>query len=175
MQPIYLSYPPSDYAFAHRLVADLQAAGYAVFVDAVGEPGTLAWAGETRRAIHTSGAVIMLLSPAEGRRVGTRHEGVLALRGGKPFFVLRRSVGTLPRYARRATVLDARGDYRALLADLLAVLPSAEALLHAPSPIARPQPRPPRLPNRRRRRMVQALLALAALVTLGIVLGGVPM
>ena len=176
MQPIYLSYPPSDYAFAHRLVADLQAAGYVVFVDAVGEPGTVAWANETRRAIRASGAVIMLLKPAEGRRVGTRHEGVLALRGRKPFFVLRRSAGPLPRYARRATVLDAQGDYHALLRALFTVLPSAEALLRAPSPVRRRQPRPPRLPNRRRRRVVQALLVLGALlvVALGIVLGGVP-
>ena len=174
MQPIYLSYPPSDAAFAHRLVADLQAAGYVVFTDAVGEPGTVAWANETRRAIRTSGAVIMLLAPAEGRRIGTRHEGVLALRGHKPFFVLRRSAGVLPRYAQRATVLDARGDYAALLRALLAALPAAEQLLNAPSPLRRPPRRPPRLPNRRRRRIVQALLALGALLLALVVLGGVP-
>ncbi len=177
MQPIYLSYPRSDAAFAHRLVADLQTAGYVVFVDAVGEPGTVAWANETRRAIRASGAVIMILAPAEGRRVGTRHEGVLALRGRKPFFVLRRSAGALPRYAQRATVLDARGDYSALLRELVAALPPADVLLSAPSPVTRPQPRPPRLPNRRRRRIVQVLLVLGALLlcaALGIVLGGVP-
>ena len=106
MQHLYISYPDERLRFAHRLVEDLQAAGYPVFVDAVSSVGTMSWAAETRHAIRTCGAVLMVLSPAEGRRVGIRHEGVLAKRRHKPVYVLRRSPGDLPRYLTEATVID---------------------------------------------------------------------
>lgn len=175
MQSIYVSYPESERAFAHRLVADLQGRGYMVFVDAVGSPGSPAWANETRRAIRSSGALVMLLSPEEGRRTGTRHEGVLAVRGNKPFIVLQHTPGELPRYAQDAVVIDSAQDYYTVLQTVIDELPSALSLLKAPPPAPRAQPRPPRQPRfaRRRRRILLAILLLV-LITLGIVFGIIP-
>jgi hypothetical protein len=123
MQHLYISYPENDYAFAHRLVDDLQAAGYPVFVDAVSSIGTMAWAAETRHAIRTCGAMLMVLSLTEGRRIGIRHEGVLAKRRHKPVFVLLRSPGDLPRYLADATVIDfADEHYETALVTLVRAL-----------------------------------------------------
>ncbi len=181
MQHLYISYPDSDYAFAHRLVEHLQAAGYPVFVDAVSSVGTMAWAAETRHAIRTCGAVLMVLSPAEGRRTGIRHEGVLAKRRQKPVVVLRRTPGDLPRYLDHAAVIDCADEQiEAALPQILAVLPPVAELIRAdgPAPPRRPR-RPPRHPAlaRRRRRLVMALAmigVLALCVTLGIALGIIP-
>lgn len=177
MQPVYISYPDSEREFAHRLVEDLQMRGYMVFVDAVGSPGSPAWAHETRRAIRSSGALVMILSPEEGRRTGTRHEGVLAVRGNKPFFVLQHTPGELPRYAQGATVIDSAQDYDTVFRTLIDALPSALSLLKAPTPVPRPQPRPPRQPRFARRRRYIVIAALALLVgciALGIVFGVIP-
>jgi hypothetical protein len=168
MQHLYISYPENDYAFAHRLVDDLQVAGYPVFVDAVSSIGTMAWASETRHAIRTCGAMLMVLSPAEGRRIGIRHEGVLAKRRHKPVYVLRRSPGDLPRYLTDATVIDFDDDhYAAALATLLGALASVEGFLMTtePAPPRRPR-RPPRHPDlaRRRRRVVMVVMLIAALL-----------
>jgi hypothetical protein len=172
MQHLYVSYPPADYAFAHRLVEDLQAAGYLVFVDAVSNVGTMAWAAETRQAIRAAGAILMIMSPEDGRRVGTRHEGVLALRRNKPIFALRRSPGDLPRYLLDAQEIDFCGDYARALAALLAALPQAPDLIAAPATIT-PR-RPPRPQNSRRRRIVWTItiiLALSACVAAVMLLG----
>lgn len=181
MQPVYISYPEDEYDFAHQLIADLQDANYVVFVDAVSAPGSPAWASETRRAIRSSGALIMILSPQDGRRTGTRHEGVLALRGNKPFVVIRRTPGDLPRFAQQPGVveLDGTGDYHRLLDALKSALPAPETLLLADTPVrrlpARP-PRPPQLARRRRRIFVTALLALMLLcLAAGVVLGQIPL
>ncbi len=176
MRPIYISYPDSESEFAYRLVKDLQAVGYVVFMDAVSSPGSTAWAKETRRAIHSSGALIMVLSPEDGRRTGTRHEGVLALRGNKPFFVIQRTPGELPRYAQEATVIDCSGDYDVALRALLAQLPSGVELLK-PVPRPKPQPRPPRHIRRGRQRLVRIGLGFGLLLlcaALGVVLGVIP-
>jgi hypothetical protein len=129
MQYIYLSYPPDDYDFAHRLVEDLQDAGYPVFVDAVRDAGTMGWAAETRRAIDTSGAVILILSLSDPRPTGIRHEGVVANRKHKPVIVVARSRGLVPRYLGSATVVDFTGSYTAGLDAVLGVLPNAVHLL----------------------------------------------
>lgn len=177
MQPLYVSYPESEYNFAHRLVEDLQTRNYSVFVDAVGSPGSPAWANETRRAIRNSGALIMILSPEEGRRTGTRHEGVLALRGNKPFIVLQRTPGELPRYAQGATVIDCSGDYEIAFNQILDALPSALSLMRSLTPAPR-SPRPPRQPKYARQRRVVTIAVvialLAACIVLGIVFGIIP-
>ncbi len=150
MQHLYISYPPSDYDLAHRLVDDLQAAGYAVFVDAVSETGSIAWASETRRAIRTCGALIMLLTDSR-RRVGIRHEGILANRRHKPVFVLAGAPHNLPRYLLRGTVIPYTGDYEAARDQLLGKLPSAAYLLTSePLPQRRQLPLPPQSRSRRR-------------------------
>ena len=181
MQHIYVSYPEDDHVFAHRLVNDLQVAGYAVFVDAVSQKGTVAWAAETRQAIRSCGAVLMVLSPEDGRRVGMRHEGVLAKRRQKPVVVLRRSPGDVPRYLAQATAVDCMSDddYDRALADLINVLPPAGLLLAAPNPMPVRVRRPPRQPEqaRQRRRVVIAvsvLVVLAVLVLAGIAFGVIP-
>ena len=170
MQYLYVSYPDHDYAFAHRLVADLQAAGYVVFVDAVAALGTMAWAAETRHAIRAAGAVLMILDPARGRRVGMRHEGVLAGRRRTPTFVLLRSSGDLPRYLGRTTVIDFSAEYDAPLARLLAGLPSPAELLAAEAPVRRPLRRPPRHRDSRWREwLVWTLVAVAVLALCSLV------
>jgi hypothetical protein len=185
MQHLYLSYPENDYAFAHRLVEDLQAAGYPVFVDAVSSVGTMAWAAETRHAIRTCGALLMVLSPADGRRIGIRHEGVLAKRRHKLVCVIRRSPGDLPRYLQDAVVVDSfddlDGSYERAWAQLSAALPPAVDLLTAGEPVpGRRRPRRPPRPAelaRRRRRLVMVVIALAviaACVVSGIALGVIP-
>jgi hypothetical protein len=179
MQYLYISYPDNDYQFAHRLVEDLQRAGYAVFVDAVAEAGTMPWAAETRHAIRSCSAMLMILSPAEGRRVGIRHEGILANRRRKPVYVLRRSEGDLPRYLQRATVIDFSGEFEPAFQQLEEALPDAATLLNAPDPTPQYRPRrPPRQPNRTRRRMMWALawgaMLVVCLALLGIALGVIP-
>ncbi|GIV81159.1 MAG: hypothetical protein KatS3mg051_0513 [Anaerolineae bacterium] len=175
MQYLYISYPEHDRDFAHRLVDDLQAAGYVVFVDAVTPVGTMAWAAETRHAIRGAGAVLMILDPARGRRVGMRHEGVLAGRRHKPTYVLLRSAGDLPRYLARATVLDFSGDYEPALQRLLEALPAPAHLLNAPAPVPRPLRRPPRRQGARLRNRLWWVagigLALGLCVLAGIALG----
>jgi hypothetical protein len=185
MQHLYLSYPENDYAFAHHLVEDLQAAGYPVFVDAVSSVGTMSWAAETRHAIRTCGALLMVLSPAEGRRVGIRHEGVLAKRRHKRVCVIRRSPGDLPRYLEDAVVIDFFDNhsvsYEDVWAQLAAALPPAADLLKAGESIpGRRRPRRPPRPAalaRRRRRLVMVVIVLAVIVAcvmLGIALGVFP-
>ncbi|NLX08871.1 MAG: toll/interleukin-1 receptor domain-containing protein [Chloroflexi bacterium] len=179
MQHLYISYPSDDYEFAHRLVDDLQAAGYPVFVDAVSETGTMAWAAETRQAIRSAGAVLMILWPDRGRRLGIRHEGVGARRRGKPTYVLRRSPGDLPRYLADAPQIDFSGDYDPALRDLLAALPPASVLIEsAPLPTPRRAIRPPRQPEdqaaRRRVTWLVMLLVLLAILALGIAFGVIP-
>ena len=175
MQYLYISYPEHDRDFAHRLVDDLQAAGYVVFVDAVTPVGTMAWAAETRHAIRGAGAVLMILDPARGRRVGMRHEGVLAGRRQKPTFVLLRSAGDLPRYLARATVLDFSGDYERAFRQLLQALPKPADLLTASTPVPRALRRPPRRQGvRLRNRLWWAAgigLALGLCLLAGIALG----
>ena len=178
MRHLYISYPEDDYEFAHRLVDDLQAAGYPVFVDAVSIAGTIAWAAETRQAIRACGAVLMVLSPADGRRVGIRHEGILANRRHRPVYALRRSPGDLPRYLLGATEIDFSGEYDSAFGALLAALPDATELLAASSPLPRRRPRrPPHPQNRRRRRIawsVGLLLAVVIGVAAGIAWGVIP-
>ncbi len=176
MQHLYISYPPNDKDLAHQLVDDLQGAGYAVFIDPVSETATMSWAVETRRAIRTCGALVMILAPDE-RRLGMRHEGILARRRGKPVYVLARSKGDLPRYMAEATVIDFTGDYAAAVAQLLGALPSAVALMTAPALPARYRaPRRPPLNReaaRFRRQMVRLALLImvaAVCVVLGIVI-----
>lgn len=176
MQHLYISYPPEDYALAHRLVEDLQSAGYAVFIDPVNEVSTMGWASETRQALRTCGAVIMILSLAQRRRTGIRHEGVLAKRRGKPVVVLVLSPGDLPRYLTlaNATVIDWTGEYGPALRSLLDVLPTAASLLNDP---AAPRPLHPASPVRRRKHLtlVLTLVTLMALcLALGIVFGWIP-
>jgi hypothetical protein len=180
MQHLYISYPDSEYDLAHRLVDDLQAEGYVVFVDAVSEPGGMAWAAETRHAIRTSGAVIIIFDPARRRPVGIRHESVLSMRRQKPIFVLTRSAGDLPRYLVGAQVLDFTVPYETAIAELRAALPSAAEMMAAPNPgMARSPRRPPRQLNRerRRRRITWGLAALSALVlciAAGVAFGVIP-
>ncbi|MBN1202315.1 MAG: toll/interleukin-1 receptor domain-containing protein [Anaerolineae bacterium] len=179
MQHLYISYPPDDNELAHRLVDDLQAAGYAVFVDAVSALGSMAWAAETRRAIQTCGAMVMILSLADRRRIGIRHEGVLARRRGKPVYVLTRSPGDLPRYLSGATVLDFSSSYDAALKRLLDALPAAGSLLSDPALSLRRRRRLARRSRhhtRRRRIMWGAgLLAMLALcLLLGLLFGLIP-
>lgn len=178
MQHVYISYPPDDADFAHRLVNDLQASGYLVFVDPVTEPGTMAWAAETRRAIRGCGAMIMILSPENGRRTGIRHEGILARRRKKPVIVVLRSPGVVPRYLDQAILVDGTRPYEAVLREVLAATPSPASLLHAPDPAGRVRPprRPPRKLSRlqRRRRFLLGVAVAAAGVALGIALGFIP-
>lgn len=182
MQHVYISYPPEEYELAHRLVDDLQAAGYVIFVDAVSGAGTMAWAAETRRAIRASGAVIIILSPAEGRHTGVRHEAVLARRRNRPVFVLQRTPGDIPRYMQDAVHFDFSGEYEAVLPELLAALPDAATLLKTTAPLPRrfltppPRTRVTRRERFRRRMRWLAiwLAALTACILLGIAVGLIP-
>jgi hypothetical protein len=173
MQHLYISYPPNDYQFAHRLVDDLQAAGYIVFVDAVSETGTFQWAAETRHAIRTCGAVLMVLSPLDGRRMGIRHEGVLAKRRQKPVYALLRSPGDLPRYLTDSIVIDFSGDYGAALEQLMGSLPNAATLLAAETPgRQRRLRRPPRQQTRADRlRQLLWVAGLLIVITLCVIAG----
>lgn len=170
MLHIYVSYPGTEYDFAHRVVEDLQARGYPIFIDAVSEVGSMAWATETRAAIRRSGAVVMIMTPDEGRRTGIRHEGILANRGDKPLFVLKRTAGSLPRYMSDANIIDCSTGYEAALQQLIAALPEPAALLRADPPgrPRKPPPAPPRQPEdaRQRRRLVVILVALVLLSAL---------
>ncbi len=177
MRHLYVSYPPHDEPFALRLVGDLQAAGYAVFVDAVSEVGTLAWAAETRRAIRTCGAAILILELAGRRRMGIRHEGIAANRRRRPVYVLVRSAGDLPRYLQRATVIDSTGEYESALHQLRTALPPALDLLNDPAPALNRRWRA-RAGRRARRRAWlwwgAALGAVLLCLLLGIVFGLIP-
>ena len=182
MQHLYVSYSPEDYDLAHRLVDDLQAVGYGVFIDPVSEQGGMAWAAETREAIRTCGAVLMLIAPDERRRIGIRHEGVLALRRKKPVYVLRLSSGELPRYLQRHPhEIDFTGDYETALENLKAALPLAAALRFAPPSVAPRRPtNPPRkrdreLRRRRRWQFAGAAVLVVFVVLLGIAFGAVPL
>ena len=179
MQHLYISYPPDDADFAHRLVSDLQASGYPVFVDPVTETGTMAWAAETRRAIRGCGAVIMILSPEDGRRTDP-HEGIGAA-AAKPVVVVLRSPGDVPRYLEHATKIDGTQPYEDVLREVLAAVPSPANLLLSPDPAAqvRPPRRPPRLLSRQQRRrrfwaIAAVGVALAVAVLLGIAFGIIP-
>lgn len=176
MQYLYISYPDNDRDFAYRLVADLQAEKYAVFVDAVSNLGTMAWAAETRHAIRSCGAVLMVLALDEGRRIGIRHEGVLAQRRQKPVFVLLRGDGELPRYLVGSTVIDFSGDYQAAYAQLRAELPGATELLSAGSAAQRGPRRPPRQIEPRKKSLWPWIMAGVLIICLLLfVFGGIPL
>jgi hypothetical protein len=122
----------------------------------------------------------MILSLAEGRRVGMRHEGILARRRDKPVYVLLRSPGELPRYLQDATVIDFSGDYEPARDHLLAALPEVARLIVTDGPVQR-GPRTPRRPPRqvsRARAMLWrwalVLLVVIVCVVIGSVFGVLP-
>lgn len=137
MQHVYLSYPETESGLAYRLVGDLQAAGYPVFMDAVSDVGSMAWAAETRRAIRGSGAVVMLLHLAGARRTGMRHEGIAAQRRDKPVIVGALSVGEVPRYLMGVPLIDFSGAYDVALNEVLTALPDVRQMITAQHPLPR--------------------------------------
>lgn len=174
MQHVYLSYPEAESTLAYRLVEDLQAAGYLVFVDAVSEIGSMTWAGETRRAIRTCGAMVMLLHLTGPRRTGMRHEGIAARRRSKPVFVGALSLGGLPRYLLDAVLVDFSGAYETARDALLSALPEPQTLLAASQ-----QPRYQRRRAHASRRwwgrpVVWGIAALIAMVLALVALGLIP-
>jgi predicted regulator of Ras-like GTPase activity (Roadblock/LC7/MglB family) len=63
MTHIFVSYSRKDSEMMQRIVADLKAAGLAVWTDANLTPGTRAWKLEIEKAIESAGALVAILSP----------------------------------------------------------------------------------------------------------------
>ncbi|RPI95789.1 MAG: hypothetical protein EHM39_11485 [Chloroflexi bacterium] len=118
----------------------------------------------------------MLLTDSR-RRVGIRHEGILANRRHKPVFVVAGAPFNLPRYLLRGTIIPYTGDYEAARDQLLSLLPSASYLLTSePLPLRRQRPRPPQTRSRRRVLTCAGLILLLAGICLGLalLLGAIP-
>ena len=154
---VFISYSHRDDDFAHKLIADLQNAGHAIWIDTVSIKGGEAWVRSIADGIRNSYAFVTIISPdANGSRWVLR-EYLLAENLRKPIFPVVARQADIPFQMIDRQVVELHLDYDAGLKELLESLPapsipvpSAQAVVDLLSEIAGPsrsdsavQPPPP--------------------------------
>jgi integrase len=123
-QRIFLSYAPVDRAFAVLWESKLASQGYTVFKTTSGTPGAVKWQQEIERAVKTSLAVIVLVSPQSAESQRVNYECGLARYSNRPLIpVLIQFVDALPWYLKDLQIEDATMDIDAAFGRVLRSLP----------------------------------------------------
>lgn len=121
---VFISYSHRDDDFAHQLIADLQAAGHAIWVDTVSIKGGEAWVRSIADGIRNSYSFVTIISPdANGSRWVLR-EYLLAESLRKPIFPVIGRPADIPFQMIDRQVIDMQRDYKHGLIALISVLPT---------------------------------------------------
>ena len=128
---IFISYARTDSKLlAHRLCADLQAAGYTVWLDTSEIAGGASWSQDIEEAIEECSIMIALMSPAAYHSQWCRAEQLRAVRKGKKLVPLMAvEGGEVPLHLEHLNYLDFTKTslYGERLQDLLSDLRAQEA------------------------------------------------
>lgn len=120
---VFISYSHRDDDVAHRLIADLQNAGHAIWIDTVSIKGGEAWVRSIADGIRNSYAFVTIISPdANGSRWVLR-EYLLAENLHKPIFPVIGRPADIPFQMIDRQVIDVHIDYDAGLKELIEALP----------------------------------------------------
>jgi hypothetical protein len=121
---VFISYSHRDDDFAHKLIADLQAAGHAIWIDTVSIKGGEAWVRSIADGIRNSYAFVTVISPdANGSRWVLR-EYLLAENLRKPIFPVVARQADIPFQMIDRQVIEMHLDYDAGLKELIESLPA---------------------------------------------------
>ena len=121
---VFISYSHRDDDFAHKLIADLQNAGHAIWIDTVSIKGGEAWVRSIADGIRNSYAFVTIISPdANGSRWVLR-EYLLAENLRKPIFPVVARQADIPFQMIDRQVIELHTDYDAGLKELIESLPA---------------------------------------------------
>jgi formylglycine-generating enzyme required for sulfatase activity len=149
---VFISYSHKDDSFAHRLIAALQAAGHACWIDSVKIKGGDEWIKSITDGINNSYAFVTIVSDSANASTWVKREFLWAERRRKAIFPVFASACELPIYMIERQALNLYSDYAAGLTQLLSSLPTPHISVSAPEDeqvvqtILRSEPT---LPNRR--------------------------
>ena len=121
---VFISYSHADAEFAQRLIADLNAAGHACWLDTVKIKGGDEWIQSITEGINNSYAFISLVSPSANTSTWVRREFLWAEHKKKRIFPVMARPSELTIYLMERQVIMMQEDYSAGLAELLSVLPA---------------------------------------------------
>lgn len=142
---IFISYARTDSKLlAHRLCADLQAAGYTVWLDTSEIAGGASWSQDIEQAIEDCSIMIPLMSPASYNSQWCRAEQLRAVRKGKKLVPLLAVAGAeVPLHLEHLNYLDFSQTslYGERLQDLLSDLRAREAFQGQQEDRKEPAPR----------------------------------
>jgi integrase len=126
-QQIFLSYAPDDHAFAALWESKLALQGYTVFKTTSSVLGRARWQQEIERAVKTSLAVIVLVSPQSADSQWVNSECSLARYSNRPLIpVLIQFVDDLPWYLNDLQIEDATMDIETAFARVVHSLPKPD-------------------------------------------------
>jgi formylglycine-generating enzyme required for sulfatase activity len=128
---VFISYSHTDKPFAERLIADLQAAGHACWIDTVKIKGGEEWIKSITDGINNSYAFVSLLSPDANDSTWVRREFLWAEYRKKPIFSVWVRDCEIPIYVIERQVINAHLNYDAGLRALLLVLPAPSIVSEA--------------------------------------------
>ena len=121
---VFISYSHKDDAFAKRLIADLNAAGHACWIDTVKIKGGDEWIQSITEGINNSYAFVSLISPDANRSIWVRREVLWAEHKKKRIVPVMARESELTIYLMERQVIGMHADYNSGPADLLSVLPA---------------------------------------------------
>lgn len=136
---VFISYSRADTPFVDRLRADLQGAGFSVWIDRVGlKPGTVDWEDVLRDAIRRADGVVLIATPESRRSRVVRDELAIATMNHVPIYPVWAAgqvwIDSVPMGYGTMQYIDLREDsYAARLRELLLTLDSSRAASLAPT------------------------------------------
>ncbi|MCU0512917.1 MAG: DarT ssDNA thymidine ADP-ribosyltransferase family protein [Anaerolineae bacterium] len=145
--PIFISYARADARdLALRLSADLQSAGYPVWLDLSEIPGGSSWSQQIEQAIESCEVMVALMSPAAYGSQWCRAEQLRAIRKGKRLVpLLAVPAAEIPLHLEHLNYVDftVPALYGDRFRDLLSDIRAGEAF-QRPAPAAAPPTEPAR-------------------------------
>ncbi len=121
---VFISYSHRDTEIAERLIADLNKAGHACWIDTVRIKGGDEWVKSITEGINNSYAFLSLVSQSANDSTWVRREFLWAEYKKKRIFPLMVKDCELTIYLMERQVLDLHSSYETGLGQLLAVLPT---------------------------------------------------
>jgi formylglycine-generating enzyme required for sulfatase activity/energy-coupling factor transporter ATP-binding protein EcfA2 len=122
---VFISYSHKDGKIAERLIADLNQAGHACWLDIVKIKGGDEWVKSITEGINNSYAFLSLVSQTANDSTWVRREFLWAEHKKKKIYPIMVSECELTIYLMERQVLDFHTSYETGLANLLSVLPSS--------------------------------------------------
>ena len=120
---VFLSYSRADRVLADRLLADLEQAGHACWLDTTDIPGGEVWIKAIADGLQRAYVVVTLVTEAANRSEWVRLEFLHAKQLGKTIIPLQVGACLLPWYMADRQAIPIEPDYQAGFSRLLASLP----------------------------------------------------